>query len=238
MFAFGEKHPIRLEIILILVSFLAVILFSVVGNLYYLHPDFSTSVGRIAVGIALLILYRKAFAGQSHGKHLIFVFPALLFAAWNVWYNLSSGASFGGKIFFLEALLTASAPALFEEVLFRGIFLYNLKKNGSCDLKCLLISSLIFSVIHLTNIVGADPTSVALQTVYAFVIGMVLAAVYLRNNSILQVIVVHFLIDYSNRLYLSEPSSTSNLQLALFFILLIAEAFYAVMLIRHTPGEG
>ena len=155
-----------------------------------MHPDFSTSVGRIAVGIALLILYRKAFAGQGHGKNLILVLPALLFAVWNIWYNLSSEASFGGKIFILEALLTASAPALFEEVLFRGILLFNLRKNGSSDLKCLLISSMIFSVIHLINFVGADLASVALQAGYAFVIGMVLAAVYLRNNSILQVIVV------------------------------------------------
>ena len=37
---------------------------------------------------------------------------------------------FGGPVFFIEALITALAPAIFEEVLFRGIFIYNLKENG------------------------------------------------------------------------------------------------------------
>ena len=60
----------------------------------------------------------------------------------------------------------------------------------------MLISSILFAVLHLTNIAGMDALSVAIQFGYSLVIGMVLAAVYLKNYSILQVIALHFLIDF------------------------------------------
>ena len=61
-------------------------------------------------------------------------------------------------------------------------------------------------------------------------VGLALAAVYLRNNSIGQVVLVHFLIDFTNRLYLEQATSASYVQLAIFAVLLIAEAAYAVRL--------
>ena len=159
--------------------------------------------------------------------------PALLFPVWNLFYQLSSGAAFGGPVFFTEAIITAIAPALFEEVLFRGIFIYNLRKKGYSDLKCLLITAALFAVIHLTNLVGSDAVSVALQVVYSFVIGLVLAAVYLKNRSLIQIIAVHFLIDYTNRLYINPATTATTLQLTVFAILLAVEAIYAIMLISR-----
>ena len=164
--------------------------------------------------------------------------PALLVAAWNVFYNLSSGNAFGGQTVFLEALITASAPAVFEEVLFRGIFIYNLQKKGHGDLGCALISSAVFAAVHLTNAVGTDLASVLLQVVYSFVIGMVLAAIYLKNRSLLQIIIVHFLIDFSNRIYIGQVTSSSYLQMIVFAVLLAAETVYALVLLLYKGKKA
>jgi membrane protease YdiL (CAAX protease family) len=58
--------------------------------------------------------------------------------------------------FTAEILLLGLAPAVFEEVVFRGIFISNLKESGKSDMEALLIPALFFGIIHLTNIAGAD----------------------------------------------------------------------------------
>ena len=230
MLQLGEKKPILFEIVLVVLAFLAAGVFSVVGNILNLHPDLSASVGRFVVGVVLLIIYRRAFSRKNPLKGLAFVLPALLFPAWNLFYNLSSGAAFGGTVFFVEAIITAIAPAVFEEVLFRGIFIYNLKKNDYSDIKCLFLTAALFAVVHLTNLAGLDLVSVALQLVYSFVIGLVLAAVYLKNGSLIQIILVHFLIDYTNRLYINPATTATTVQIILFVLLLAVEAIYAICL--------
>ena len=204
----GENHPVAFEFILIVISFAAAALFSVAGNVFYLHPDFGTSAGRIIVAAALLIIYRGALRGSSVFTNPLIVLPALLFPAWNIFYNLSSGMTIGGIPFFAEGILTALAPALFEEVIFRGIFISNLRKNNRSDRYCLVL----------------------VQFGYSFVIGLVLAAVYLKNGSLLQIVIVHFLIDYTNSIFAEQASISSIVHLILFVILLAAEAAYAIVI--------
>ena len=182
MYEFGEKHPIGFEIILIIVSFLAAGVIVMACSIVNLHADLSSSIARIFVALVLLVIYRRAFTGQNPFTNPVILIPSLLFAVWNVFYNLSSGMVFGGSVFFIEAAITAIAPALFEEVIFRGIFIYNLKKKGSSDLSCLFITAAMFSVVHLTNLVGQSFATVALQTGYSFVIGLALAAVFAEQQ--------------------------------------------------------
>ena len=154
MFQFGERHPVLFEIVLVIAAFLAAGVFSLVGAILNVHPALSSSVGRVLIGAALIVIYNRAFTRGRPFKNLPAVIPALLFAAWNLFYNFSSGMVFGGRNFVIEALVTASAPAIFEEVLFRGILIYNLKKKGTGALPCLFISAALFAAAHLTNLVG------------------------------------------------------------------------------------
>lgn len=237
MYQFAEKHPIIFELILIVVSFLLAGICVFAGNILYLPAELSSSIGRILTGLLLLFVYRKAFRTGRTFHNLFLFLPALAFCLWNLFYNLSSGMTIGGSSYFIEGFITAIAPAIFEEVIFRGIFLYNLKQNGCSVLKCMLISALVFSAVHLTNIAGLNLVSLALQVIYSFVIGLVLAAVYLRNGSLLQVIFAHFLTDFSNRIFIEQASSTTTLQLILFVLLLLAETVYAFQLIRLIKGN-
>ncbi len=230
MYRFGETKPVLFEIVLIILSFLAAGIFVFAGSIFYLPSEFSSSIGRIAIGLFLIFLYRRAFKENRLFGDIGYLIPALLFAVWNIFYNLSSGMKLGGAAYFVEGVITAMAPAIFEEVIFRGIFLHNLKKKGYKDLFAVLISALVFSLVHLTNIAGLDAATVALQVGYSFVIGLVFAAVYLKNRSIVEVILAHFLIDFSNRIFMESSSSSSTLQVILFVILLVLEAVYALWL--------
>lgn len=237
MYTFGEKHPVIFEFLLIFAAFLAAGVLTAAGSILNLHSALSTSLARIAVGLALYLLFKRAFPGVNPLKGFVYVVPAFLFAVWNLCYNLSSGMEFGGSAYFIEAAVTALAPAVFEEVIFRGIFLYNLRRKGHGDMACLFISAVVFAVIHLTNAVGQDLTTVVLQVGYSFVVGLVFAAIYLKNGSLLQVMLAHFLIDFTNRLYVEEATSASNLHIAIFVVLLAAEAVYAVLLTRRPAPQ-
>ncbi len=231
MFEYGEKHPVLFEIVLFAVAFSAALVFVVTGVVLNMHPDLASSVGRTLVGLGLFIVFRKMFKLGRFLNNLWIVLPALLFPAWNIFYYMSSGIAFGGVNFWIEGAITAIAPAIFEEVIFRGIFIYNLRENGKNDLQCLFISSIMFSLVHLTNLAGQDLAIVLLQTGYALAIGMLLAAIYLKNGSLLQVLTVHFLIDISDKVFVSKPTSASFIHWTIFVSLIIAAIVYAVRLI-------
>ena len=237
MVAFGEKRPFLFEVLLIIAAFLAAGLLTGAGAVVNMGSDLSSSAGRIIVGAALLVIYRKALRGGKAFSNMVIALPALLFAAWNLFYNLGSGAQIGGTALLAEGLATSLAPAIFEETIFRGIFTHNLKKTGHSDMKCLFITAAFFAAIHLTNLVGQDVLTVALQVVYSFVIGMVLEAIYLRNGSLAQVMAVHFLIDFTNRIYINAPTDASWVQLGIISALLAAEAAYAVWLVSKRKEE-
>ncbi|MCR5453093.1 MAG: CPBP family intramembrane metalloprotease [Lachnospiraceae bacterium] len=236
MFKFGEKHPVIFEIILIVAAFIGAAIITVMGSIVYMPPELSAAIGRIAVGIVLIIIYRSIFKGDQFLKNPLLLIPALMFSVWNLFYYLSSGKVIGGMPFFVDGFILAIAPALFEEVIFRGIFIHNLKKKGNSDIKCLFLSAIIFSVVHLTNMVGMSPALVLLQTGYSLVIGLVLAAVYLKNNSLIQVIVAHFLIDFTTHIFTEQPTSSSHLHMVLLGILLVAESVFAVMITVRKPS--
>ncbi len=231
MYKYAEKHPILFEIILIIVSFLLAGIGVLVGSIFDLDPDLSTSLARIAVAIILLLVFHKAFKNCKLFGRLLYLLPILLIPVWNLYYNLSSGTSFATPDIILKAVITALAPALFEEVIFRGIFIYNLRKNDYKDSGAMLMSAIVFALFHLTNIVGGNVLGTLIQTVYSFVIGLVLAALYLKNGSLFEIVLIHFLIDLTNRIYIQEATSASNLQLVIFAILLVVETVYAFYLV-------
>ena len=94
MFQFGERHPVLFEIVLVMAAFLAAGFFSLVGAILNVHPALSSSVGRVLIGAALIVIYNRAFTRGRPFKNLPAVIPALLFAAWNLFYNISSGMVF------------------------------------------------------------------------------------------------------------------------------------------------
>lgn len=95
-------------------------------------------------------------------------------------------------LFFVESL----SVGFFEEIIFRGIiltYLLNLlfhKKNGL--LLAIIVSSIIFGIVHFFNLLaGASLTDTLLQVGYSTLVGMMWAVIYLRTKNLWIVMILH-----------------------------------------------
>jgi len=95
---------------------------------------------------------------------------------------------------FLSILIVAISPAIFEELLFRGVVLnsFNIKNKNYL---AIIISALIFGVFHMNLLQGA----------FAFILGLSLGFIYVKTGSLFVPIIIHFinnlfavLMDYYN----------------------------------------
>ncbi len=231
---FAAKRPILFELFLFIAAMAAALFFSLIGQLLNYPNEPSVAAGRILAGILLFLLFRYCFRQDRPFAGLRWMLPALLFVLWNLLYHLLAGVQMlpAGQLGL--PILLALAPAVFEEILFRGIFLHHLAENGKSPMAALWISAIFFGLVHLTNIAGMDPADVLVQAAYALVVGLVFGAVYLKSRDILSVILAHALIDFSNQLFVSSPGESSVPMLIVFVLLLLAEAFYAL---RITPKK-
>ncbi len=75
---------------------------------------------------------------------------------------------------------------IIEEVMFRGIMYNELKKRYSVN-KSILITTLIFSLMHL-NII---------QVIYAFILGYILNRIYEKNKNMTNIITLHMLSNFT-----------------------------------------
>ena len=90
--------------------------------------------------------------------------------------------NFINNYFILALIYIAIMPCIFEELFFRNIILYGFIQNYSTR-KSILISALLFGLIHL------NPS----QIIYAFILGIFLAWIFIKTKSILLCMYLHFL---------------------------------------------
>lgn len=103
-----------------------------------------------------------------------------------------------------KAFLAASEAGIFEETircLELIVLLYALRAFKHRIIVSMLVTSLIFSLMHLTNLGGSifgiqfDWQTVLQQMIYTFGVGMMLAAVYLYSGKLWLGMLIHFLTD-------------------------------------------
>ena len=214
---FSVKHPVLFGIILIVAAFAAAALITAVLASAGLPSETATTLSRILVGVILLFVFRETFPRGRAGRGLLWGLPALIFVLWNIVYH-------------------PLAPAIFEEVLFRGILIGKLRENGQSPLAALLISAVIFGAVHLTNGISGDMLNVLVQVGYAFVVGLVFGAVYLKTGDLFSVMLFHFLIDFSSHLFVSEPTTSSAGTIAVFALVLLCAAVYSLVItLKQQP---
>ena len=82
---------------------------------------------------------------------------------------------------FLNLFVLAVVPAICEELIYRGIILNGMRKFGAHA--AVFASAAIFAIAH-----GS-----AMQTVYQFILGIVLGYILIRTGSLISSMIVHFL---------------------------------------------
>ncbi len=81
----------------------------------------------------------------------------------------------------LNLVLLALLPAIFEELIFRGI-IFNGLKNTKGNVFAVVVSSLLFALMH-GNLA---------QFVYPFIMGLIFSMIVLRTGNLLYSMIVHF----------------------------------------------
>ncbi|MCL2755629.1 MAG: CPBP family intramembrane metalloprotease [Firmicutes bacterium] len=99
-------------------------------------------------------------------------------------------------------IIFAVFPAIWEELVFRGLIMGGLLKYGKAT--AVLISSLLFSLMHLSPA----------QTFYQFFFGAICAIIYLRTKNLTVPIILHFV---NNALILTYTYITQSLDHAIHF---------------------
>lgn len=100
-------------------------------------------------------------------------------------------------------LISAVQPAIFEELLFRGVFLSGYQRRGIRS--AILISAFLFGLFHMN----------LQQALYAFGLGIIFAIFVSRTGSILSTILPHFLINSYNSIisyFATEPNPVTTSQ--------------------------
>lgn len=232
----SENRPIIFEIILFLIGLLLAGVVAGVLNTFGCNNEVSASIARILIGIAFLAAFYKSFTFGNSFKGLVPMLPALLLAIYKIPYHFISGGGTPNAIT-VPVLLIGLAPAVFEEVLFRGIFISNLKKKFDSPTAIVLISAIVFSLVHLTNMGGMDMASLLLQLIMALVVGIVFGAIYLYTEDLVSVIVAHFAIDVLGGIFCGGKTTPYY-----FFVILAAlwifETVYGFLLVRKMTAEN
>ena len=237
MNSFSAKHPVIFGIILIVAAFVVTGVLTALTTAVGFSTEGGTVIGRIVVAAVLILLFHACFHWDKSFSGIALAWPVLIVVAWNIVYHLMEGAGFVAASAIPGAILAGLAPGLFEEVIFRGIIIDRLRASGKGVWYSLIVSALLFALVHLTNIVGMSLANVLVQVAYSLVIGLFLSAVYLASDDIAAVILAHASIDISNQIFATSPNVSSAVMVVVFLIVLAVLAVYALMLARKTAAE-
>ena len=164
------------------------------------------------ISIVVLLLYIK----KENLNHLKFgklklshlsLLPLLIISASNIIVSLFQGINIKNNINYfnlITGIILSIGVGILEELLFRGQILDEFLKHQS-KFKSIIYSSLIFGSVHLLNISSLSSIIPVLsQVAYSFVLGLILAYVYLKTDNIIIPIVFHSLFNILNSIVISS----------------------------------
>ena len=177
-----------------------------------------------------ILVYIKNYRGQATGKFRLtssFVIYALSIGFVTFLYLKDKGYQENQNLFTF-IIATNIFVGVSEELMYRGIVLVGLMKEYG-DLKAVIISAVLFSLLHSVNTLGGfDTISVLLQLLTTFVYGIFAACMYLQIKSVLPLMLTHALWD---TLIMSKNFIYHNPHIIL-LMLLVELSISAISLVR------
>ena len=237
---FSARHPILFQLLVFIAAFILVLVVSLGASVTCSAEaeaqNMHVAIGRLIAGGVLFLVFIRYFNIKKQLSGIVVMLPALLFAVWNIVLHFSMGGARAEN--YAYALILGLAPAVFEEVVFRGVFIHNLRANGRSPMSALLISAIFFGVVHMTNLLGSQHIiNVIIQVSYSIVVGPVFGAIYIRTGDLVSVIIAHSIIDISSKILPSGQVIAFQWCIAL-IALLVVETFYAVHLMHSMATDS
>lgn len=160
---------------------------------------------RAALSLLCILMMREAYKGEFHlgfntsgfWLGIFLCWPALLFIATNLCFNLGIGRIYAESLIML--LIKYGSVGLFEEVVVRAILVGHMMHHWRNDSrrigKAVFWSSVIFGVLHIGNFFS-NPIGTVIQILYATGMGILFAAAYIRTRNLWCCILIHGLVDF------------------------------------------
>lgn len=200
------KH---IEIFFILVSLMILIISSLFRFDNNAIMGFDKLIADIIItGICYLLILKlglkntAGFNKKGFKKGLILGIPFLIIGIGSVIFsnmgtdfsNIKHISIFNTILFTINMLFVG----INEEVWMRGLVLNGLMKKyeKSSIWKPIIISSLIFGLVHLPNIFFVEPLTLLIQVINAMCGGILFATIFIKSKNIFSVIVIHALTDW------------------------------------------
>jgi membrane protease YdiL (CAAX protease family) len=98
--------------------------------------------------------------------------------------------------------LLALVPGIWEELAFRGLIQSKLRTAFSTPTS-ILLSSLFFSLYHLSNLVNQAPAQVISGMVMAFFFGIGWGTMTIKARSVIPAMISHYLVDSMGQIFLN-----------------------------------
>lgn len=143
----------------------------------------------------------------------------------------------GGWDLFWSSFTGAAIAGIGEEAWMRGLlfmaFLMIFRKKDKPLLKTAVVTSLLFGLIHLLNLIVAEPTAVVQQVFYATSLGLLFAVIRVGYDNLWLPILLHFLFDFQPTI--NEPvTSSAWLELMIIFI---PQALLSLVTLFHMDKD-
>jgi len=194
--SFFEKRPVLSAVIIFLVFLTVATLFGLAAKALFpqYQPDYVALIG-MSVVIALILSalgwWKQAgfnFPTEWRDTRLVII-PFLIVLG----LPFLKGIKTNDAGTFMYLVIGYALTGFMEEGLMRGIVLRVLKPTGIA--RSVLISSLLFGLMHIGNLLYRNPFIVFAQMIGAFVHGIGLSAIRLRTNTIWFPVILHGLHD-------------------------------------------
>lgn len=194
--SFFEERPVLSAVIIFLVFLSVATLFGLAAKALFPQnqPDYIALIGMsvvIALTLSALGWWKQAgfnFPTEWRDSRLVII-PFLIVLGLPFLKGIKTNDA--GTLVYL--LIGYALTGFMEEGLMRGIVLRVLKPIGTT--RSVVISSLLFGLMHIGNLLYRNPFIVFAQMIGAFVHGIGLSAIRLRTNTIWFPVILHGLHD-------------------------------------------
>lgn len=262
LFNLKKKEGVLLLVVSIASIFILNFLFSLIPNLNILNWGVYTSqnhwdyipiyIGDLTGGIIFVLLVRfllrkKIGISFKNIKHLFSygwsIIPIIIFNFASIEGSKIAKVSFLNiLLLFLLSFISAMMVGFFEELIFRRGLLIGIRSLiPNYPKTYILLSSLLFGLIHLNNLGSQSFWDTMNQVYMAFSIGVLFSVIYLASGNLLIPILFHTLIDttdfFTSVFYTGSQTSGFDWVLLIISILFLINA-YLIYRKLNLKAEG
>lgn len=229
------KKELTFSVIWLIIYFILIILANVLSEYVIKIPNSVNAFVEILFPTVVIAYLKKrgllSYYGINSLKHLnyknlLFFVPMIIIAVLNLGFGIHIKYS-------LQQLLLISVAMLgmgfSEEIVFRSFLIKTLMNKNTKV--AILAPSIIFGVIHLTNLFGGENLiQTVLQAIYACSFALMCSVFFIKTNNIIPCMICHSITNITNSFLSNDLSIAYKCIGCIAFI--IPSAFYALYLYR------